>query len=71
MVNNKQDNIKTFPFWKFEGKAVLILCKNDYKYNTSCLEVFNDSVGFTDKFGRYVVLSFEEILSIKERDSNA
>ena len=69
MEKEGQDNIKTFPFWKFEGKAVLILCKNDYKYTTTCLEVFDNSIGFTDKFGKYCVLNFEEILSIKERDN--
>jgi len=72
MEQERNDNIKNYatPYQKFQGKAVLILCNNGYKYQTACVEVYEDSIGFVDKFGKYCIIAFSEILSIKERDSS-
>jgi len=50
----------------FEGKQVLILTNSNFKFNTSNLKVLDTGIVFTDKFGKKILLSFDEIRCIQE-----
>ena len=65
----KEEEIKyknVSPFQRFNGKAVLILLHNGFKYRTNFLKVNSDSIEFIDKFGQDVLVSISEIASMME-----
>ena len=51
---------------QYEGKTVLIICTNSYKYNAHNLKVFDSYITFTDKFGSNVLVAIEQIASVQE-----
>lgn len=68
----KEDNnlniSKEHPFMKFNGKRVLIICQNDFRYHAERLEVFPDQklVFFVDKYDNETAIAFEQIRNITE-----
>lgn len=51
---------------RFEGKKVFILTNSNFRYNTHDLKVLNNQILFTDKFGKQVLVSFDEVRTIQE-----
>lgn len=55
----------------FEGKPVLIITNSDFKYHTNNLKCLDDSISFTDKFGKLIIISYYEIkMIVEEREWN-
>ena len=50
----------------FEGKPIKILTKSQMRYQTENLQVFEDCIIFSDKFGLRVMIALEEIQRMEE-----
>jgi hypothetical protein len=61
----RNQDIKTL-LKEYEGKIILIVCKNSYKYRAHNLKVFEDYVKFVDKFDSSVIIHIDEIVSVQE-----
>ena len=54
----------------YEGKTILIVCTNSYKYKAHNLKVFDAHITFIDKYGSSVLLLIEQIASVQEVMNN-
>jgi len=50
----------------YEGKTILIVCTNSYKYKAHDLTVLENHISFLDKYGSSVLLLVDQIASVQE-----
>lgn len=51
---------------KYEGKKVIVLLKNNYRYKGTVIKVISDSIILNDKYGQDVLISFDTISTLSE-----